>query len=286
MLALRCMSGRRFSAGHMARIVWTLGWADFALKYRGSFLGYFWSLAGPLMRFLVIYHVFRPFVAESIPYYHLYLLLGLIVWEHFSLTTNACMSMLIEKSGVIQRVTIPRILLILAVGWEHLIIFFTHLLVFLAIAWFFDVSWSLSNLYTLLIFFQMTLLGLGIGMVLSASSLRFRDLKHIWEVMTQVLFWLTPIMYEYRLEEPLSSSFVKQLASAFPSSFFSWFDLFIRYQPLSIVMYDARRALLYPDLIGIPSFLHAAILTLVCLAFFLAGAFVFQRRSGYFLQEY
>lgn len=280
------MSSRRFTTRNMVRIVWAIGWADFSLKYRGSFLGYFWSLLGPLLRFLVMYHIFRLSVGKSISHYPLYLLLGLIVWEHFSLTTNACMSMLFEKSGIIQRVAVPRILFILAVGWEHLIIFCTHLLVFLGIAWFFELHWFLGNFYILLVFLQMTLLGLGVGMILSAYSLLFRDIRHLWGVATQVLFWFTPIMYEYRLEEPLSSSFVKQIAHPFSTSFFEWLDLFIRYQPLSILMYDARRALLYPDSIGIPSVIHTLIVTFVCLAFFLYGAIIFQRRSGYFLQEY
>ena len=65
----------RFTWKHALKVVLVMGWSDFVLKYRGSFLGYLWSLAGPLVKFLVILYVFGPFVSPEIPEYPLYLFL-------------------------------------------------------------------------------------------------------------------------------------------------------------------------------------------------------------------
>src|SRR3990167_9362705 len=107
-----------YTLRQMLRIVWIVGWSDFFLKYRGSVLGYVWSLLAPLAKFLVIYYVFRPFVRDTIPYYSLYLFLGIIVWEHFTVTTTHCMSVLHEKAAFVQKLPFPRILLIFIVGWR------------------------------------------------------------------------------------------------------------------------------------------------------------------------
>lgn len=270
----------------MARIVWTVGWADFILKYRGSFLGYLWSLALPAMKFLVIFHVFRSFVGGDIPNYPLYLMLGLIIWEYFSRVTHGCISMLRNKAGIIQKIPFPRIVLIFAAGWTDTIIFFTHCLIFAVLAWMMGVSLGWLNVYILLLFIQMTMLSLGVGMLLSAFSLKFRDIEHMWSMTLQVLFWLTPIMYRYSLSSPLSSQ-AKEIASGdIPSSSWGVLDAFITFQPLSILIHDTRRVVLYPETAGVPSLTHAVVFTVLCGLLFAAGAALFKYRSTYFLQEY
>lgn len=270
----------------MARIVWAVGWADFILKYRGSFLGYLWSLALPAMKFLVIFHVFRSFVGGEIENYPLYLMLGLIVWEYFARVTHGCIAMLRHKEGIIQKVPFPRLILIFAVGWTDTIIFFTHCLIFMVLAWMMHILPSILNFYTLLLLLQMELLFLGIGMLLSAYSLRFRDIEHIWNMVLQVLFWLTPIMYRYSLNSPLSTQ-AKEIASGeVPSNAWGLLDAFITFQPLSILIHDTRRVVLYSETAGVPSAVHAVVFTLLCLLVFAAGTVLFRYRSAYFLQEY
>ena len=99
-------------------------------------MGYAWSLIGPFVKFLVILYVFGPYVRASVPFYPLYLFLGIIIWEHFSITTSHCISMLFEKQSMIQRHKFPHILLILATGWTNIIIFMTHVVIFTMVGWF------------------------------------------------------------------------------------------------------------------------------------------------------
>ncbi len=280
------MAGHRFSAVQGLRVVLAMGWADFVLKYRGSVLGYFWSLIGPLVKFLVILYVFGPYVRSSIPLYPLYLFLGIIIWEHFIVTTSSCMVVLFEKEGIVQRLPFPRIFIVLATGWTNLIIFITHLLIFFCFGWYFHISAGISFVYLVIIALQMTFVALGVGMLLASYCLRYRDMMHLWAVLTQILFWLTPIMYPYSERMPLTNALAALSTSPGLHSLRVMLDLFIHFQPVAIIIHDARRITLYAASAGTPTLLHAVAMTGACVALFLFGKWIFDRRSPFFNQEY
>ncbi len=280
------MSDKRFTFRHSLRVIIAVGWSDFLLKYRGSVLGYFWSLIGPVAKFLVIYYAIGPYVQSTIPHYAFYLFLGIIMWEHFVVTTTACMTMLEEKSSIIQKLLFPRILLVFMVGWTNFLVFLTHLGIFLVFLWLFGFAWSWSQLYLLLLLVQMSLISLGVGMLLCAYSLRYRDLHHIWAIVTQIFFWLTPITYAYKNDQPVGAAFVTLLQNPSVTSLRDFFDIIVRFQPVSVLMNDMHRVLLYPIERGIPSFTHALAFTGVCLLIFFFGARLYQKRAPYFIEEY
>src|SRR3989338_4315973 len=180
---------RPFTIAHSLRVVLAMGWSDFVLKYRGSVFGYLWSLAAPLVKFLVILYVFGPFMRDAIPDYPLYLFLGIMLWEHFTHTTTGCMTMLHDKKSIIQKIRFPRVLLIFSVGWTNAIIFLTHFCIFLAFAAVLDVPFFWMRVYALLIFLKMPFLALGLGMFLQRSCFKFKDIPHLWNVLAQILFW-------------------------------------------------------------------------------------------------
>jgi ABC-type polysaccharide/polyol phosphate export permease len=263
-----------------------MGWSDFFLKYRGSVLGYLWSFLAPLSKFLVIFYVFQPLVGSAIPHYPLYLLAGIIIWEHFALTTVSCMGMLREKASLIQQVLFPRLLLILTVGWTNLLVFFTYLIIFIMFALFLHIPLSAGLLYLPLLFLQMTLLALGIGMLLSAYSLKYQDVPHLWGIVLQVLFWLTPVTYALTRTGPLINDALNVMSHPPQLSLSSVFWIFSHFQPLSILIDDTRRSLIPDSARGIPSIEHMLGFTLLCAAIFVLGAFIFNRRSRFFLEEY
>lgn len=280
------MHSRRFTLRQSLHVIAAIGWADFLLKYRGSVLGYFWSLLGPLAKFLVILYVFGPLVSPGIPLYPIYLFLGIILWEHFVNTSTGCMTMLEEKAPIIQKIVFPRSLLILMVGWTNLLVFLTHLFVFLIFAWVFAVPFTRALLYVPLLLIQMTLIALGIGMLLSSWCLKYRDIGHLWTIAVQILFWLTPITYRYGLDQPLARAFLGLFQRPLPHTPSGVIDIFVQFQPISILLHDAHRVLLYPSTLGVPSVTHAVVFTLICTAIFALGTYVFQKRSPYFPQEY
>ena len=254
------------------RIVLALGWIDFALKYRGSVLGYLWSFIVPLAQFLILLFLFRPFLGEAIAHYPLYLFMGIIVWEHFVLTTTTCQSVLQEKWEIIQRVPVPRLLLELAVGWQHLLIFLTRLMIFFVFFLFLGGPLTVSILLLPLALLQMTLFALGVGMTLASYALKFRDIPHLWSVLLPLFFFLTPIFYAPE-SVPLRSA----------DSFHVLLRAFVGAQPLSTILGTMREAFLGEFIPHVTSLLTS---TLQLTIFFVLAAFLFRYRSRFFLEEY
>lgn len=280
------MRGRQFTLLHSIRVALAVGWSDFVLKYRGSVLGWLWSLIGPLVKFGVILFIFEPYVEGMIPMYRLYLFLGIIIWEHFSVTTSSCMSMLFDKASIIQRLPFPRVLLIFAAGWTNAIVLATHLAVFWFYCWWTKAEVAWSSVYLPISIVEMTLLALGVGMLLSAYSLKYRDIPHLWNIALQILFWLTPIMYLPPLKLTALSGAIEAVQTIGTHTVGGLTRTFIGSQPLSVIMHDARRSILYPDLWGVPTTAHTIGTLIVCLTVFLLGLAVFQRRQAFFAQEY
>lgn len=279
------MSMYRLGWRQIGRIVWDLGWADFQLKYRGSVLGYFWSLAVPFAKFIVFFYVFRFLLHIDFPYYALYLFLGIILWEYFAGTTEACLSVPFTYQHIIEKVSFPRFLLVLTVGWVQTIVFLTHFLIFLVMSMVMGAFPSWRLLYFLIVFVQLMLLSVGIGSFLGAFAVRYRDVPHLWSIVLQILFWLTPIAYVYAFTTPTAIAFSQALKDPFALFGWNFFTFFIRFQPLSLIVFDARRVLL-PVGTEIPSLLHGVVLMAFCILLFCAGMVVFNRRSRYFVQEY
>jgi ABC-type polysaccharide/polyol phosphate export permease len=277
------MVGKPAQLRRFARIVFAFGWSDFTLKYHESFLGYLWSLAGPVVQFIVILHVFRPFIGQDIPSYHLYLFLGLILWEHFSLTTSACIALPARKVPIMRKVNLPRILFVLSVGWTHVIILCSRLLIFFLFGLATGLPFEFVHLwYVPLLLLQTTALALGIGMIFGSNALRFPDIPHLWGVALSILFWLTPVTYPSLRTGSLLEEAGRLVSAPALSEVLT---SFIRLQPVSVLLYDARRALIFPSADS-PPLLHIAAFTLLCLGIFAVGALMFWRRSRFFLQEF
>lgn len=279
------MGKRRFGGRHMVRVVWDLGWSEFRLKYRGSVLGYFWSLAAPMAKFVIFLYLFQVIFPVDIPGYPLYLFLGIILWEYFANITTACIGIPLTYEHIIQKVAFPRFLLVLTVGWLQTIIFLTHFLIFVPMGLFLGPSSVQGLMFFPVICVQMALLSLGIGAFLASYSLRFRDFPHLWNIVLQILFWLTPVAYGHAVRAPALAEFAEVLAA--PHALIGWgaLTVFVRFQPLSLIIFDARRVLLPVDA-AVPTFMHSLMLTALCTAVFAVGLLIFQRRSRYFVQEY
>ncbi len=267
----------------MIHIVWVIGWSDFFLKYRGSVLGYVWSFLAPLLRFLVILYVFQPLLGPNVPQYPLFLFLGLILWDFFCNVTTGCMWMVLDKQSILSQIAFPRLLLILGVGWTNTVIFLTHFLIFCVFGWFYGITPNLNFLLIGIVIVQMLLLALGIGMVLCSYSLKFQDIRHLWEVTLQIFFWLTPITYTSLIGAPIARASMQYFVDHISISSKVFVDIFIQIQPIALLIFDARRIVLHQ---GNPSVVHTAILTGLCGTFFFFGYRIFRRRSMYFLDEY
>jgi len=175
----------------------TLASTEFKLRYFGSALGYVWSLARPLMFFGVLYVFFTKAVklGQGIPHYPVYLLTSIILWTFFVEATSGCVQCLLAREGLLRKMRFPRLVIPLSVALTalfNLAANFVAVLVF-ALATGVAVRWSWLELLPAIALLAM--LAVGVGMLLSALYVRFRDIQPIWEVAQQILFYGSPIIY-------------------------------------------------------------------------------------------
>jgi ABC-2 type transport system permease protein len=175
----------------------TLAATDFKMRYFGSVLGYFWSLARPLLFFGVVYTVFTQVlrVGGDIPHYPVYLLTSIILWTFFTETTSGCVQCLLTREGLLRKMRFPRLVIPLSVALTALFNLGTNLIAVLifALASGVEIRWTWLEMIPIV--FLLATLATGIGMLLSVLYVRFRDIQPIWEVIQQVLFYGSPILY-------------------------------------------------------------------------------------------
>lgn len=173
----------------------TLALTEFKLRYHGSVLGYLWTLIKPLMLFAVLYMVFSILMRFPVEHYQIYLLLGIILWNFFAEGTSMGLASLLTKSSLISKVNFPRVLVVVASTSSALITFLLNFLVFVVFLIWSDIPFTPSMLFFPVYVVVEYFIILGIALTLSVLFVRFRDMSHIWEILLQMGFWLTPIFY-------------------------------------------------------------------------------------------
>ena len=173
-----------------------LAFNDVKLRYRNSILGFFWSFLEPLLILSVLYFVFTNIVKTEIENYPLYLLLGLIMWYMFQRSTTLGVTSLLDKAGIIQKIFIRREIVVISsalTAFIMTIMEFAAFGVFLAI---FQFVPPITILLFPLLLIDLLFLSLGISLFLSVLTVYFRDIKFIWQIMLQAMFFLSPIIYK------------------------------------------------------------------------------------------
>lgn len=171
--------------------------SDFKLRYQGSVLGYVWSLLKPLMMFGVLYVVFTKVVrlGNDVPYYAAYLLLGLVVWQFFVESTVGGMNAITGRGDMVRKVSIPKYIIVLSTTLSAFVNLCLNLVVVVIFMLIQHVPLRSDLILAPLIVGELVVFCLAISFLLSALFVKFRDLGHIWDVLLQILFYATPIIY-------------------------------------------------------------------------------------------
>lgn len=215
----------RYSAIILKQLVVT----DFKLRYKGSVLGYLWTLLRPLALFAVLYVVFVNFLrfGDDIPHYPVYLLLGVVLWNYFIEVTVNGVTSIVGKGDLMRKLSFPRYVVVIAGSVSALINLAINLLVVVVFILIngVDITWNI--VWLPLIVFELFVLSLGMSFLLSALYVRFRDINYVWEVLIQAGFYLTPILYPIAMVEKFSVFASKLLLL----------------NPMAQIIQDARHAL-------------------------------------------
>lgn len=249
-------------------------------KYKRSVLGWSWSLLNPLATALIFTMVFKIFFRIDTPpgqpsglsNFPLFLLCGLLPWNYLANGLNGATESLVANGNLIKKVYFPRQVLVVAnvASWMvPLLVEFGVLAVLLLVFGNFVLPWL--PLVLLLILVQ-TGFVLGIGLILGAVNVYFRDVKHLIGILLQALFYATPIVY------PLSQVPPRATLFGFDVPVLSLYRL----NPM-VPMVEAFRDVLYE--LRFPRLADLAYVSVWALACMAVGLLVFSRLEPRLAEE-
>ncbi len=244
-------------------LIYELSRLDFKLKYYGSTLGLLWSLVKPFMMLGILYVVFFYFLKVTIPNYEVYLFLGIITWNFFADTTKDIAPGIGSKAHLLQSTNLTPSIVIAGTIFHSSWTFLITLVIFFAFFFALGLHLAASALILLILIPLLISLTVGVSLLIAPLYMRFNDFGHIWDIFLQMLFWATPIVYDYKIV---------------PASVAKWYLL----NPITRVIVDMRNAVLYgffPDPKQI--LITLALTAVVCLA----GAAVFKKYARRFIEE-
>jgi ABC-2 type transport system permease protein len=181
-------------------LAYNIARSEFKLKFFGSALGYLWQVVRPLLLFGVLYiffvEVFHVDKAEGAAskFYGAQLLGSIVLFTFFGEATGAAVRSVVDRENIVRKIQFPRLVIPISVVLLALFNLGLNLVVVMIFAVAGGVEPMLSWLELPLIVLMLTVLTTGVAMLLSALFVRFRDISPIWEVVSQILFYSSPVI--------------------------------------------------------------------------------------------
>ncbi len=168
---------------------------DFKKKYKSTYLGMLWSLASPLMTLLVMSILFSRLFGGGVPHYTIYLFCGNICFSYFSDATGGSMNALLSNSEIFSKINLPKPLFLISRSLTAFINFALTLLVFFVFCLIDGISIGAHLLMLVYPIITLALFNIGMGLILSALFVLFRDLQYLWSLASLLIMYMSAIFY-------------------------------------------------------------------------------------------
>lgn len=172
---------------------------DFKLRYRRSVLGVVWSMLNPLLMMIVMALIFSNIFRFNFDQYPfaVYLILGQTLFTVFQDGTTGAMSSILEAAPLIKKVHVEKIIFPTEKAFFALVNFLFSLIAIICVLVFFGMVPSWKTLFVPVLLVELVFFTLGVGYLVSALSVFFRDVMHLWGVLMTVWYYFTPLFWPY-----------------------------------------------------------------------------------------
>ena len=168
---------------------------DFKKKYKGTFLGVTWSMLAPMLQLLVMNIVFKQFFGRTANHWIVYLFSGQLMYSYFRESTSTGMTALESNSAILTKVNVPKYLFLLAKNVTVIINLLFTLIVYYIFVFADGVPFSWRFFLILFPLVTETIFNVGVGFILSALHIFFKDISYLWNVVTLLLMYMSAIFY-------------------------------------------------------------------------------------------
>ncbi len=234
--------------------------AQFKLRNEGSYLGILWYLLNPILMFILLLLIFSNRLGQNIPYYPLYLLLGIIMYNFFHQITTFSIKNMDEYREIIKSINFSRESLVSSNVLRTLFAHIFEIIIFIIIALFFGLSpIGFISYIPVLLFFCIFLY--GFSLILVSLYVYFIDIENIWIFISKLVFFATPIFYQ-----------ITKTSKLFMLNLFN---------PIYYFITLSREVVIYNRLPGLWLFIGALSFSL---AFFVVGTLIFLKLKRRFAE--
>lgn len=250
-------------------LIQTMVLRELKARYRGSILGWLWSLLNPLL-LLAVYTVVFTYIIKAkfgqVDNYPLFLFTGILPWTWFSSSLVESSTVIVSGGGLLKKILFPAEVLPVVTVLANLVHFLLALPVLLICMFIWGVHPGLHTLW----FFPVALIQLfftmGLALLISSLSVHFRDIKDILANLLLLWFFASPVIYPY--------AFVAELPP--------WLRLGLEINPMTHLMMGYQGAFLFP---GEIHYLRLGGMALLALATFALGYWIFDRLRDTLVEE-
>ena len=239
-------------------IIYELTLKDIKLKYNNTVFGYFWMVVNPLLMLITLYVVFSFVIKLDLAHYQVFLLLGIIVWNFFSEATLSSIQSIKSSLSLLKKIKIPPYVIVLSSNFSSFISFLVSVVLLLFIMFLFNIDlFTFMRTMSIIYFVLLFIIVISMSLIISTIYLHFKDIKHIWNFLLLIGFWITPIIYP--------ESFIPRI-----------FLRFYMLNPLARIISHLRNTLIYNYMDNIQQIMISVLIVIIL---FYVSLLVYKRYS-------
>ncbi len=191
---------------------------DLKVRYKRSVLGMGWTLLNPLLQMVVYTLVFSTIMRVGVPQFPVFLLSGLLPWTMISVSIIGSAHTLLNNQGLIRKVAVPQMVYPLAVVASKLVDLVLSLIPFAVLAIALGRPPTLAWLFVIPAILVATVFSAGLALLFSTLTVFYRDMRHLIDIVIQVWFYVTPVLYPASYLEKLPYPALRWVLAANPAT--------------------------------------------------------------------
>jgi ABC-2 type transport system permease protein len=168
---------------------------DFTQKYKRTVLGIAWSVLAPLLTLLVMNIIFGTLLGANIEHYTIYLFTGQLIFSFFNDSTNEGMTSLLNNAEIFTKVNVPKYMFLFSKNISSLINFGITLCIYFVFVAINGIPFTWKFVLLLFPILCLVVFNLGMGLILSAMYVFFRDIQYLYGIFTMLLMYMSAIFY-------------------------------------------------------------------------------------------